>query len=165
MEFEINCQRPDAPYPNENTNFTYYLDEGMNETLNLEFKKGKYRIENPIYYAFPRTHMVKSDMLPVDFHKTRGNQVLNCTTGVQRDTYFVTSVPYQNGMEVYVDERCEVLIMNTAFVGTALEEGNHKVVVKFSPPGKRLGMTMSAVAVFLILLLEGIRIRKKCIAK
>lgn len=166
VEIAINGIRnklsaPGAPYPNENTTFTYFLDEGMNETLNIELKKGKYRIENLKYYVFPRTHMVKGDVLPITLNKTTGNQVLNCTTDVLRDTYFVTSVPYQRGMEVYVDgEKREVLMMNTAFVGASLEAGNHEVVVKFTPPGKRLGMAMSAVAILLILLSEGYLIWK-----
>lgn len=167
VEIAINGIRnklsaPGAPYPNGNNRFTYYLDENMDEDLKIECKKGKFLIKNLKYYAFPRTHMVKGDVLPITLNKTKGNQVLNCTTDVQRDTYFVTSVPYQRGMEVYVDgKRRDVLLMNTAFVGTYLEGGNHKVVVKFIPPGKRLGMTMSIVAILLIALSEVLRIRKK----
>lgn len=167
VEIAINGIRnklsaPGAPYPNENNTFTFYLDENMDEDLKIECKKGKFMVKNVKYYAFPRTHLVKGDVLPIAFNKTKGNQVLNCTTDVQRDTYFVTSVPYQRGMEVYVDgKRHDVLLMNTAFVGTYLEGGDHKVVVKFIPPGKRLGMIMSVVAILLIVLSEVFRIRKK----
>lgn len=144
-----------APYPNENKKFTFFIDENMDEKLEISIKKGKFRMENFKYYAYPRIDLMKKDLKTVSFHSTRGNQVLNCYTNYDEDSYFVTSIPYQEGMEIYVDgEQREVEIVNTAFVGTVLEAGLHEVEVKFVPPGKRFGIFITSLSFFAILALE-----------
>lgn len=144
-----------APYPNENNRFTFYLDEGMEERLEIELEKGKYCIDNLQYYVFPRIQLIKKDLKEVSFHPTKRNQVLDCYVNSEEDSYFVTSIPYQHGMEVYVDgERRSVELVNTAFVGTVLEKGLHEVEVRFVPPGKRFGYIISTLSVIAILWIE-----------
>ena len=85
----------EAPYPNENTRFTFYLDENMDDTLNVNIAKGKFKIKNVDYYVFPRNYMDKKDMIPVRFHKAKKREVLHCKAEAVTDCLFVTSVPYQ----------------------------------------------------------------------
>lgn len=142
-----------APYPNENTRFTFYLDENMDDTLNVDIAKGKFRITNVTYYVFPRSCMDKKDMIPVSFHKAKKQEVLHCKAEAATDSFFVTSVPYQKGIRVLVDgSPAEPVLVNTAFLGVEIGAGEHDIEVLFTPPGKRIGLLISALSFALILL-------------
>ena len=144
-----------APYPNENNRFTFFLDENTSSFMKIVCSKGKFQICNVKYYVFPKSSLKKKSMQTVTMEQTTGREVLHCKSQSDGMSCFVTSIPYQKGMELYVDgEQTEIKIVNTAFVGAYLEEGEHDIVLKFTPPGKKIGLWMSAVALVLLAVLE-----------
>lgn len=158
VEITINGMRnklsgKGAPYPNQNKRFTFYLDEKMANSLQIHCSKGKFQIRNLTYYVLPKSCLNKDNMQTVEVLKVKGAEVLHCRTDEKEQSYFVTSVPYQDGLELYVDgKKADIQLVNTAFAGTLLEPGKHDVKLLFTPPGKRFGLFVSVAALILLLL-------------
>ena len=57
-----------------------------------------------------------------------------------------TSIPYDDGWEVYVDgQKKEIIKIADAFVGVDAGEGEHEIYLKYVPKGLRLGGIISIV--------------------
>ena len=94
-------------------------------------------------------------MKTVEFLKGKGGEVLHCQTDEKEQSLFVTSIPYQDGLALYVDgKKADIQLVNTAFAGALLEPGRHDVKLLFTPPGKRLGLFGTVAACILLLLNE-----------
>ena len=79
----------------------------------------------------------------------------------ETDSWFVTSIPWQDGMAILVDgEKATVEKVNTAFVGARIPAGTHEIEVRFCPPGKKAGLAMSAAGIG-VLILCPVRDRRK----
>ena len=63
-----------------------------------------------------------------------------------------TSIPYENGFKVYVDDKLvdNYKVLDT-FLAIDLEKGNHKIEIHYEIPGLKLGIIISAVS-FIILI-------------
>ncbi|MDL2276650.1 YfhO family protein [Breznakia sp. OttesenSCG-928-G09] len=133
-----------AAYPNGNTNFIYVLSsEEELDSLNITLGKGTYELQNIQTYTLPY-HPEKQVITPLQTTST--NHVLEGDIRVDKDCYFVTSLPIQKGYEVYVDgQKKPVETVNKAFVGFALEKGTHEIKITFVPPGKTLGAFISII--------------------
>ena len=78
------------------------------------------------------------------------NSVLSCAITAGEDGYFVTSIPMQNGLKLYVDGKVTKLEkVNTAFAGAKVTAGTHTVDLQFEPPGQRYGIMASLLSVIL----------------
>lgn len=138
-----------APYPNNNTTFTYILsaDEAI-DTLNITFSKGEYTLENISIYELPYSTQKKDSITALDTVKS--DSVLKGSIDVKEDAYFITSLPMQNGYEVYVDgKKQEYETVNKAFLGFKISEGKHEIEIKFTAPGKTVGIIVSVIAIIL----------------
>ena len=81
------------------------------------------------------------------------NEFLACRANALEDTWFVTSIPIQKGMRLLVDgKETELVTVNEAFAGARLSAGEHEIHLLFQPPGKDLGLAISAVGLLLWLL-------------
>lgn len=144
-----------AAYPNENTRFTYYLTvpEGESlESLEINLCAGDYELSEFRWYEYPTAKLVKEDAVPVRLGTAKGSALLSGTAEAQSDGYFVTSIPYQRGFRLLVDgQEVPVEKVNTAFVGAELSKGTHTVELSFTPPGKKAGLAVSAVALYLLI--------------
>lgn len=144
-----------ASYPNENTRFTYYLTvpEGESlKTLDIALSSGSYELSGFHWYEYPTAELVKEDAVPAELEDVSGGAILAGTVEAGEDGYFVTSVPYQNGMRILVDgEEVPVEKVNTAFVGARIQKGSHRVELYFEPPGKKAGLAVSAAALYLLI--------------
>ena len=53
---------------------------------------------------------------------------ITSTINVDTDGYLVTSIPYDRGFTIKIDEKIvEKEIVNTAFLGAKIRKGNHKI--------------------------------------
>ena len=86
----------------------------------------------------PTEALVKEDAVPVTFEDTREGAILNCRAEAETDSWFVTSIPWQDGMTILVDgEKATVEKVNTAFVGARIPAGTHEIEVRFCPSGEK----------------------------
>ncbi|MDL2310518.1 YfhO family protein [Peptostreptococcaceae bacterium OttesenSCG-928-C18] len=70
---------------------------------------------------------------------------------VKEKGYFFTSIPYNEGWELYIDGKKEEIIpYKDAFVGTYLEEGNHILELKYTSPGLIYGILATELSIIII---------------
>lgn len=144
-----------AAYPNHNTHFTYTLSDAKElKKLHLTFSEGNYKLTNIQLHQFED---VSIDQLHLDtFTQIESDAVLEGTITMQEDGMFATSLPMQDGFQLYVDGKKQAIeTVNTTFVGTKLSKGSHTVKVIYTPPGKPLGFLISG-CMFIILCLKGV---------
>lgn len=145
-----------APYPNENYCFSYPLSEKEGiKSITFELSKGSYDITYIQVTTYPMEIFSEKEAEPVTL-KPKGEKeksvVLSCRADAAEDGYFVTSIPRQRGMHLYMDgEEAEIETVNQAFAGAKISKGNHEVELKFIPPGQRIGYLVSLFSVILLL--------------
>lgn len=157
-----------AAYPNQNTRFTYYLTvpEGESlDSLEISLCKGEYELSEFRWYEYPVDALQKEDAVPAELGTPDKGAILAGEVQAGSDGYFVTSIPYQRGFRLLVDgKEVPVEKVNTAFVGAKMKAGTHQVELRFVPPGKKVGLAVSAAALYLLIFCPvWDKIRKKCI--
>lgn len=71
-----------------------------------------------------------------------------------RDLLFL-SIPYDKGWELKVDGKSrQAKAIGNAFLGVELEEGDHDISLKYTPPGYRLGLILSLSSIILFILVS-----------
>lgn len=72
---------------------------------------------------------------------------------VQYDGYLNTTIPYDKGWKIYIDDReVETISLNNGLLGCRIQEGNHKVELKYFPYGMRLGIGVSIISLIVLIL-------------
>lgn len=138
--------KKDSVYQNENNHFTYVLSKKKLDQLKITCSKGNYEIKNIRIYtcdmdAFSRK--VKKVRLKKTSDVLKGT--VTCSSG-----YLVTSIPYENGYELYVDGKSQKIeIVNKAFIGSKITSGTHLIVLKFKAPGQDVSAVVSLASVLL----------------
>lgn len=96
----------------------------------------------------------------MDKEKSGGNVIAGFVE-VEKEGYFVTSIPYDPNFEILVDgKETEYEKVNTAFLGFPVGEGRHTVEMAYHAPGRKIGICCSvAGAVFAVLLAGFVKIR------
>ena len=79
-----------------------------------------------------------------------GNNVLKGEIDVRDDGYFVTSIPFDKGFTVRLDNQ-EIAYekVNTAFVGFPIKKGHHTVEITYQMPGKSAGIMVSILSLLI----------------
>lgn len=138
-------------YYNDNTTFTYAvpLKKG-DKTAELLLGAGDYEVKHLEAYIGERQKSIAHHAFQADKKKTKGNQIEGTVKGYANG-YFVTSIPYDPGFQVTVDgKKVETEKVNTAFLGFPLTAGSHHVKIVYHAPGKKVGMCVSLVGLFLL---------------
>jgi len=87
---------------------------------------------------------------------------VNLTANVASDELILTSVPYEAGWTCYVDGVVTpVISYEQALVAIDAGEGSHEVVLKFTPPGFKAGLLVSAVGIVGLIAVSIIDTKKK----
>lgn len=135
-----------APYPNGNSTFHYQLNEDRLDTLQIRLSKGTYRLENIQWHTYEKELLTQKEYSPVVSKIPQGQDILSCQVTTQTQNYFVTSIPYQRGLEIQVNgETVPIIKMNQAFAGAALSPGTHTIKVQFHAPGQKLGFVLTLI--------------------
>lgn len=133
-----------APYPNGNTTFHYKLD--ARKTLTVTFSGGHYRLTQAQWRSYDLNNFTEKRVLPIQLMAGEAN-VLSGRVHLDQDGVFATTIPLQNGLHLFVDDQEATLrTVNGTFAGTLLEAGEHEIMIVFIPPGKRIGLALSAFA-------------------
>ena len=137
-------------YYNGNTMFTYAvaLNKGE-EKAKLLLDSGDYDVKNVEAYVGQTEQTFSYHTFQTDWKRTKGNRIEGTVKGMA-DGYFVTSVPYDKGFTVKVDgHTVKTEKVNKAFLGFRIGAGTHHVKITYHAPGKRAGMLVSVVGIFL----------------
>lgn len=137
-------------YYNGNTMFTYAvaLNKGE-EKAKLLLDSGDYDVKNVEAYMGQSEQIFSYHTFQTDWKRTKGNRIEGTVKGMA-DGYFVMSVPYDKGFTVKVDgHTVKTEKVNKAFLGFRIGAGTHRVKITYHSPGKRAGMLISFVGIFL----------------
>lgn len=158
-----------APYPNGNDCFNYQFatdSENGAVQLSVTFSKGHYILRNPQWQLYAQELLNAQEYTPLElddseldtdapltayaFEKLTADvsyNVLSGTVTADSSGYLATSIPLQRGLKILVDGKsAELITVNEAFAGIALTEGTHRIDIRFSPPGKTAGCTVSLLS-------------------
>lgn len=149
-------------YYNQNTVFSYavYVKEGS-RFVNITLGKGRYQIKNPIAYSGRMSKMrnvnLYRDAFQVDWEQTKGD-VIAGEIQASTDEKMITSIPYDKGFEVFVDDKqVEIEVVNKTFLGFELPKGRHRIWIVYKAPGLYEGLAGSLAGImicFLVLYME-----------
>lgn len=141
---------PSAAYPNGNEAFQYqFLASAEKELTKLKIKlpKGHYTLRNIRFGLLDASVFQEKSWNSVESLDTEKNEILACRASTDEDTWFVTSIPMQKGMTLFVDgEKTDLVTVNTAFAGARLTAGEHEIRLCFDPPGMKAGIWISMLA-------------------
>ena len=144
-----------APYPNENHCFHYQLsgdENGSLKRIEILFSEGEYTLSDIKCTAYQKSLLTQKRYIPAVGEETKGNELLSCRVSAEADGYFVTSIPRQRGMKLYIDgKKTELLTVNTAFAGARLPAGEHQIRLCLTPPGLYAGCAISLLSVIALL--------------
>ena len=145
-----------APYPNGNTHFTYILDAREAQTLHIEKNTNEYVLQNLQCQLLDLKAVLQSrDVWEPDTdvsHAGRG-EVFRGRIDMRRAGFFETSYPFRAGYSVTVDGKSVRPRRSAAgFLVVPLAAGNHELQIDFLPPGYRVGLGISLLALLLFVL-------------
>ncbi len=147
-----------APYPNENHCFHYQLsgdENGSLKKIEISFSKGEYTLSDLRCASYEKSLLTEKRYIPAVWEEMKGNELLSCRVQTEADGYFVTSIPRQRGMKLYIDgKETELLTVNTAFVGAKLSAGAHQITLCLIPPGLYAGCAISVLSVLGLLAIK-----------
>lgn len=150
---------PNWKYYNENTSFHYCLgDNKPIDRLEFTFYDGEYVVNNFKAYEmyYDRISQMKKDTIEfeIDKEKSRADRICGKVDVPYDKGIFTMSLPYDEGFKVYVDgEEAKLQLIDTAFIGTCVEKGNHDILITYEAPFKKYGIYMS---VFGMIVFSGI---------
>lgn len=129
---KLTCK--EGIYHNKNNKFQYVLPViEENPKLKIVIGQGKYKIENvKIYYS----DKIVGDNVALEKVKVdKKNSTITGEISLDEDNYLITSIPYDEGFTVYVnDEKVEKEIVNEAFLGAKLGKGKNNVRIEYHSP-------------------------------
>ncbi|MDD3304603.1 MAG: YfhO family protein [Bacilli bacterium] len=152
VENKLTCKQ--WLYFNDNYHFEYAISgpEEINE-LNIILSKGYFEIENIATYLLDYENVTKSllkvDSFNIKKNNTKGD-IIEGSINVRDDGYFIMTIPYDKGFTVYVDGKEQKYeLVNKAFIGFPIQEGNHDIKFVYTSPGYDAGVIGSSIGLLL----------------
>lgn len=138
-------------YYNNNETFDYVLSSNNSiNTLNITFAKGSYDLSSIQTYLIPNTYFDVSndEITPLEIETAnKKNTILKGTIELEKNGYFLFTIPYDEGFTVKVDgKEINYEMAQTGFIGFPLTSGQHKVELIFHAPWKKIGIYISIIA-------------------
>lgn len=140
-------------YYNQNKNFKYVISNFDSlDKLKITLTKGRYKISNIKAYIINNT-MKKYTSLD-NIKVNQKNSTITASTDLKNNGYVITSVPYDEGLEVYIDnKKCEIEKVNTAFLGFKINKGKHIIRIKYKSPLLNYGYILSGCGLIALITL------------
>lgn len=148
-------------YASPKADFEYVIgsEKGV-KSLNFTFTDGTYTLKNFTFYVVDASFMKerKNSVTALNV-KEKADTILSGDVTASDDGYFVTTIPYQEGLQIFIDgKKVGAEKVNTAFLGAKISKGTHEIDVYYTMPGKALGRYLSIGALLCII---GIWLLKK----
>lgn len=153
----------------------YFLNmgyaQGAKDEITITFSEpGTYTFDDIGVYCQPMANYQKqlgelrSSMLTdIELNKNPISYTTNKITGniTLEDTGIVCiTLPYCKGWKAYVDgQKCDIMKVNTMFMGIEMPAGAHEVVLKYHTPGLLAGFVLMIIGVVLLVVM--IKFEKK----
>ncbi len=142
-------------YYNGNTTFNYVISGDTSNKVEVTFSKGMYKIDNlKIYYMdYNDIKDINKKVTKVDIDsKTKGDKIY-ASVEIEKDGYFVTTLPYDKGFTIKVDnKKIDYEKVNIAYVGFKISKGKHNIVIEYKAPFKIVGLIMSFIGIIVYIL-------------
>ena len=142
-------------YKNKNNTFHFLINDKYLDTLDISLKKGTYNITNITTYVLDYNVLkeLQNNINPLNNISVE-NDTIKGTINADSDTYLVTSIPYDEGFKIYIDD---VLVpsvkVNTAFLGAKLSSGQHEVKIVYHTPWLNIGKILSVMGLVFYLII------------
>lgn len=152
-------------YKNNNNIFHYVISSNNDlNSLVLKFNKGTYKIGNietyKLNYKDISKVIDKQSTFIANKDKSLGDNIEG-TIDMKESGYFVTSIPYDEGFKVFVDNKAvEKQIVNKSFLGFKLSKGNHNIKIVYKSPLQKEGLILSFLGLVSFVSLSIIERRK-----
>ena len=152
-------------YKNNNNIFHYVISSNNDlNSLVIKFNKGTYKIGNieayKLNYKYISKLIDKQSTFIVNKEKSLGDNIEG-TIDMKSSGYFVTSIPYDEGFKVFVDDKVvEKEIVNKSFLGFKLQEGIHNIKITYKSPFQKEGLLLSTLGLISFISLLIIERRK-----
>ncbi len=138
------------PYDNKNKTFHYIFGDN-NNTLNIKLIEGMYHIENIDVYLVDYNKIFRTGYDELKISKMENDEILG-DVEVSKDGYLVTSIPYDEGFKVYIDDiETPIEKVNKAFLGTKITTGSHHVRITYNSPWLNYGYIVSGIGLLCLL--------------
>ena len=150
----------DWTYKNNNNIFHYVLSSNSGiDKVTVKFKKGTYKIGDietyKINYKSIEKVIDKQSTFIVDKNNNTTGDNITGTIDMKSSGYFVTSIPYDEGFNIKVDDKvAEKQIVNKAFLGFKLDKGYHKIEINYKAPMQREGLILSIVGLLSFIIIS-----------
>jgi uncharacterized membrane protein YfhO len=132
------------PYDNKNKTFHYIFGDNDNE-LKVKLLKGFYHIEGIETYLIDYQKIFNTSYDEMNITKMSDDVILG-DIKVSKDGYLVTSIPYDVGFKMYIDDtEVEVTKVNKAFIGTKISKGEHNIKITYHSPWLNYGLIISGL--------------------
>ena len=142
-------------YSNKNNTFHFLINDKSIDTLNIKLKKGTYTIKNIKTYILDYENLLNIQNGKTKMNITTiGNDSINGYINLPNDEYLVTSIPFDEGFSILVDEKkSDILKVNSAFLGTKLKKGYHNITISYSSPWLKTGKIISSLGIFIFIII------------
>lgn len=150
---KLTCQ--EWKYHNQNYVFDYVLSRNDLEELEIIFSEGNHKINGIEIFALDYSDIknIKNDVdvFHFDKEKTFGDYIEG-KIDVKESGYFVTSIPYERGFQIMVDNKItDYVNVNKGFVGFEISEGHHDVKIEYKAPFKMLALAISGISIIVFI--------------
>lgn len=152
-----------AIYASHKNDFEYVVgaEKGLRQ-LNFKFSKGSYSLEDFEFYVSDASLLKerKQSVTALEVREKDGT-VISGEVNARDDGMFVTSIPYQEGLQIYIDgEKAPTEKVNTAFLGAKIKQGKHQIDIIYTMPGKSTGLLVSIAAISGCVIIWGCKKKK-----
>ena len=80
---------------------------------------------------------------------------MTLTTSNESDKLLFTSIPYEAGWEAWIDgQKVEIQAYQDAFLSIPISAGQHRIELKFDPPGLKSGIVLSVAGALMYVILS-----------
>lgn len=137
-------------YQNSNDIFHYVISDNKQfKNLTITFEKGTYDIRNIKTYLLNYNSVIEKtktvDKFIFDKSNTKADTIIG-TIDVTNDGYLVTSIPYDKGFKIKVDNNyIDYEKVNTSFIGFKINKGFHEIKIIYEAPGFKEGILISGI--------------------
>lgn len=161
MKNLINCTN--TFYYNRNAVFHYTISGEDLDELKIKLDKGSYNISKIETYILDYDDIkdANKEYKPFNFEEIKDDYIKG-NIEVEEDGYFVTSIPYDKGFTIKVnDKEIEYEKVNTAFIGFKLNKGSYTIELKYNTPLLKEGKLITLITSLIVLVLLIFDIKQK----
>ncbi|MCH5316404.1 MAG: YfhO family protein [Eubacterium sp.] len=160
---ETKTQHVDTPYIydlgyfNAGDEVTINVDNGAIEGDKGGYKIYAYSINKPVFEEGYKK-LLNNALDITEYSDTK----ISGTINIDRDCTLYSSIPYDEGWNVYIDgEKAETFMIGNCQLGVEISAGSHTVKYSYSPRGVLIGAAASAAAIIGFAALQILKKRKK----